>query len=132
VLVPITLTIYFYFPTSRVPGAPEHEHLHDVAVVAENKETFVRAALENHIDGPYRVEPLQELCKSINYQPGLIVKCDPPRGGFGNVKFMMLNCIRFAFEAGGLLLSVYTSVFYFVNIHASQQADLLFLSKKSL
>ncbi|TVY40673.1 hypothetical protein LSUB1_G004426 [Lachnellula subtilissima] len=56
--------------------------------------------LENEIDGPYNLEPLAALCRSKEYTPGLIIKCKASPGGMGNVRNMMLNCYRFAIEAG--------------------------------
>jgi hypothetical protein len=67
------------------------------------KARFVHDFLNNEIDGPYNGEPLRELCasKKDKIQPGLIIKCQSPMEGFGNIKNMALNCLRFGIEAGG-------------------------------
>jgi len=59
--------------------------------------------MNNEIDGPYDGKPLEEFCasKDRKFQPGLVVKCQSPIGGFGNIKNMALNCLRFGIEAGG-------------------------------
>jgi len=70
------------------------------------KESFIADMLETEIDGPYDLEPLAALCRSKEYTPGLIIKCKATPGGMGNVRNMMLNCYRFAIEAGGLCTSI--------------------------
>jgi hypothetical protein len=73
----------------------------DPTSIPVSREEFIRQELKNEIDGPYDGEPLAALCGTRNYQPGLIVKCLAAPGGMGNVRNMMLNCIRFALEGGG-------------------------------
>jgi hypothetical protein len=72
------------------------------------KEQFVQDFLDNEIDGPMDIQPLKDFCASRDYAPGLIFKCQPVAGGVGNVKNEMLNCLRFAFEAGGKISHVMT------------------------
>ena len=86
-------------------------HSHDIKVIKfehksnapTTKEGFIEDFLNNEIDGPYDPKPLKDFCRSKrrNYQPGLVIKCSPCGGGFGNIKNMMLNCLRFGLEAGG-------------------------------
>jgi hypothetical protein len=71
--------------------------------VKSTKEIFVEQMLEEEVDGPYNLEPLAALCRSKEQTPGLIVHCKASPGGMGNVRNMMLNCYRFAIEAGGML-----------------------------
>jgi hypothetical protein len=108
-LIPIILIAItgFYLFQSQVNqpvkvDVAAYKHLYNIAASGK-KQKFVTEWLKSEIDGPYDVEPLKELCSSPErkYQPGLIVKCDHPWGGFGNVKNIMLNCIRFAIEGGG-------------------------------
>lgn len=66
------------------------------------KQNFIKAVVSNDIDGPMNLEPLTDLCRNTQWQPGLIVKCQPFPGGIGNIRNMFLNCIRFAIEAGGM------------------------------
>ena len=65
------------------------------------KEAFVQAELENEIDGPHDLEPLKDLCKTKDFQPGLIIRCDPVDSDLGHVRSMVLGMVRFALEAGG-------------------------------
>jgi len=111
-LVPLMLIwlgtgIYFH----RAPfngGFPSHGGTKVIPtnMVAEawKQEIFVRQVLETEIDGPYDIKPLTDFCKDPerhNQVPGLIFRCDYPIGGIGNVKNIILNCLRFAFQAGG-------------------------------
>jgi hypothetical protein len=75
--------------------------------VKSKKELFVEQMLEEEVDGPYNLEPLAELCRSKEQTPGLIVHCKASPGGMGNVRNMMLNCYRFAIEAGGMFIHLY-------------------------
>lgn len=43
---------------------------------------------------------LQALCNTRRWQQGLNWEC-VAKGGLGNIRNEMLNCIRFALEAGG-------------------------------
>lgn len=107
----VSLVLIFYLclgylsKTGEIAAVPEYRHLYNTAVSGK-KEAFVKQVLENEIDGPYDIGPLRDFCRSTErkWQPGLIVKCEASMGGFGNIKNMMLNCFRFAFEAGGKFL----------------------------
>jgi hypothetical protein len=103
-LIPITLilaTAIYLFSHNGADVVPEYKTLYNVAATG-NKERFVEAFMKNEIDGPYDLQPLKDFCasKDRKYQPGLVVKCFSPIGGFGNIKNMALNCLRFALEAG--------------------------------
>lgn len=65
------------------------------------KQEFIQHVIENEVGGPINLDPLSEICRYTEWQPGLIVKCQPVPGGIGNIRNMFLNCIRFALEAGG-------------------------------
>lgn len=65
------------------------------------KETFIQRVLEIDIDGPLNNTALSSSCNNRDWIPGLIMKCEPPAGGIGNVRNVFLNCIRYAIEAGG-------------------------------
>jgi hypothetical protein len=103
VFIPLILifgTTLYLFNTPRQIPAPNFNYLYNVAVSGK-KVAFIQQFLNTDIDGPYDASPLKELCKSRDRTAGLIVKCMPPPGGVGNVKNILLNCLRFAFEAGG-------------------------------
>jgi len=65
------------------------------------KAAFLQAATEWEIDGPFNDQPLRKLCSSKRWMPGLIIKCDAAFGGVGNVRNIVLTCVRYAIEAGG-------------------------------
>lgn len=68
---------------------------------ADRKQQFIQQASTWEIDGPFNPAPLSDLCKSKKWQPGLIFKCDDAFGGVGNIRNIMLTCLRYAIEAGG-------------------------------
>ena len=68
------------------------------------KSAFINDVLENEIDGPYDDSALAALCSGKKWTPGLIFKCETPRGGIGNVRNVMMTCTRYAIEAGGIHL----------------------------
>jgi len=93
----------------------------ELADSAWTKETFIQSVIDTDIDGPFNNTALSSLCSSKNWTPGLIVKCEAPAGGIGNVRNVLLNCIRYAIEAGGLssvpskpscLLTTYSNLFH--------------------
>jgi hypothetical protein len=69
--------------------------------VGQDKDTFIREAAAWEIDGEYNDGPLRDLCSGKEWQPGLIFKCDDAFGGVGNIRNIILTCIRYAIEAGG-------------------------------
>lgn len=75
-------------------------YLYGVAVSGE-RSVFIKQALDNEFDGPFDNRWLSKKCSSRDWTPGLIVKCGVPYGGVGNVRNVILNCIRYAIEAGG-------------------------------
>jgi hypothetical protein len=81
----------------------------------DEKELFISDFLSHEIDGPFDGQPIAELCASKQWTPGLFLSCDPPAGGFGQVRNAHLNCVRFAMEMGGEYLSHSTSTAYYTN-----------------
>lgn len=67
----------------------------------QSKHEFIQAASAWEIDGPFNDKPLRDLCMSKSWQPGLVFKCDDAFGGVGNIRNIILTCIRYAIEAGG-------------------------------
>jgi hypothetical protein len=102
-LIPVLLvfgtSIYIYHTQNQIP-VPDYNHIYNVAVSGK-KGAFVQQYLDVEIDGQFDISPLETLCRSRERTPGLIAKCMPSPGGIGNVRNMILNCLRFAFEAGG-------------------------------
>jgi len=69
--------------------------------VAERKAVFIQQASEWQIDGPYNNTALTRLCASKEWVEGLQFKCASAYGGIGNIRNIVLTCVRFAIEAGG-------------------------------
>jgi hypothetical protein len=74
--------------------------------VSGKKASWVKAAMETEIDGPYDNSTLVALCNSREWIDGLIFKCETPEGGIADVRNMVLNCVRYAIEAGGMYSSL--------------------------
>jgi hypothetical protein len=106
-LIPLLLivgTTVCLYDTNIQIIVPDLTYQHNGPV--DKKGAFVQEFLETEIDGHYDINPLKDLCATREWKQGLVVKCMPPPGGVGNVKNMLLNCLRFAFEAGatGLII----------------------------
>jgi hypothetical protein len=82
------VTLRRYYEANRVP-------------VLDAKAAFVKGAVDAEIDGPFDAGTLRSLCDSKEWSPGLIFKCESPKGGVAIVRNVFLNCVRFAIEAGG-------------------------------
>jgi len=68
------------------------------------KKLFVADYLSHEIDGDFDGTKIAELCAIKQWAPpdrALVLTCDPPPGGIGEVKNAHLHCIRFAIELGG-------------------------------
>jgi hypothetical protein len=93
----LIFTAYYTLSPSRNSG---YRSLYNVAVSGK-KGAFIETASTTEIDGPFDNTTLVELCKSRTWTPGLIFKCESPAGGIANVRNIILNCVRYAIEAGG-------------------------------
>lgn len=95
-------------PEHNLPYVPKPSETPIPAAFTKNyiKKNFIKAVVDNEVDGPMNLEPLTDLCRNTQWQDGLIVKCQPLPGGIGNVRNMFLNCLRFAIEAGATGLVV--------------------------
>ncbi|RDW84330.1 hypothetical protein BP6252_01920 [Coleophoma cylindrospora] len=49
-------------------------------------------------------EPIKELCSKTEWNPNLIFTCDNNHGGVGHVRNSILNCVRYAMQAGASLV----------------------------
>ena len=78
-----------------------HETLQ--VAVSGKKGIFVQKALRADIDGPFDDSTLIDVCENTEWREGLIFQCEAPYGGVANIRNMLLNCIRYAIEAGGML-----------------------------
>lgn len=67
----------------------------------DEKKLFISDFLDHEIDGEFDGSGIAELCNKKQWTKDLILSCDSPAGGVGNVKNAHLNCIRFAMEMGG-------------------------------
>lgn len=71
--------------------------------VSGKKGVFIQKALRTDIDGPFDDSTLVEVCQNIEWREGLIIQCESPYGGVANIRNILLNCFRYAIEAGGIL-----------------------------
>jgi len=70
----------------------------------DERKLFAADFLEHEIDGRFNGRPIAELCESKIWTPGLVLSCEPPGGGVGEVKNAHLHCIRIAIEMGAELV----------------------------
>ena len=111
-IIPLFLLSYYLISSSResyLPTISDIKHTPSKlyhAATASKKQAFIESFLENEIDGPFDTTPLVSLCESKRWVPGLIIKCEPATGGIGHVRNIILDCLRYAIEAGGLCSSL--------------------------
>lgn len=65
------------------------------------KKHFIEAELKSD---NYDFSGLTDLCNRVQWTHDVVFTCDNNAGGVGNVRNHMLNCIRYAIEAGGSLV----------------------------
>jgi hypothetical protein len=65
------------------------------------REQYIQAILRNPVVGVFDPEPIRAKCNETKFQEGLVWECAVVIGGIGNVANMLLNCVRYAIEAGG-------------------------------
>ena len=102
-LLSLAITAFYLFSGAADITHRDYKALYQTAVKGK-KAWYVESLLaeENEIDGPFNNSTLVELCRTREWTPGLIFKCEAPEGGIGNVRNVFLNCVRYAIEAGGL------------------------------
>ncbi|KAK3316188.1 hypothetical protein B0H66DRAFT_284381 [Apodospora peruviana] len=71
---------------------------------AMSKNDFIAAVVRNPVEGLVDLGPIQQKCNETKFQDGLVWQCAPVNGGIGNVVNMVLNCVRYALEAGATTL----------------------------
>ncbi|PVH79122.1 hypothetical protein DL98DRAFT_371109, partial [Cadophora sp. DSE1049] len=100
-LLSLAITAFYLFSGSADIAHRDYKAIYQTAVKGK-KALFVESLLtdENEIDGPFNNSTLVELCRTRDWTPGLIFKCEAPEGGIGNVRNVFLNCVRYAIEAG--------------------------------
>ncbi|CZT11818.1 uncharacterized protein RAG0_15863 [Rhynchosporium agropyri] len=74
--------------------------------VAKKKAVFIQQASGWQIDGPYNNTALTKLCAKQKWVTGLQFKCAAAYGGIGNIRNIVLTCVRFAIEAGATTILI--------------------------
>lgn len=82
----------------------------DTSRTTISKEDFIAAVVRDPVEGLLDLGPIQQKCNETKFQDGLVWECAPVNGGIGNVVNMVLNCVRYAVEAGGNYVSFTCSV----------------------
>lgn len=106
-IIPLTLTAYYLFSSTDYLPIPSLRHFSDDSpeIDTSPKSIFIAQVLEHGIDGPIDDTPLTAFCADKKWRPGLMFKCEAATGGVANVRNQILNCVRYALEAGGNLRS---------------------------
>jgi hypothetical protein len=120
IFVLLTLTGFYLFSspqtyTSYLPDIdlPDLPSGHDVSqfyhsALTGKQAVFIEEAMAHDIDGSWDNRTISALCQSRIWVDGLIIKCDAPEGGVANVRNVVLNCVRYAIEAGGASYSPFS------------------------
>ncbi|TVY37080.1 hypothetical protein LOCC1_G007119, partial [Lachnellula occidentalis] len=98
IIILAVLSFAYLFSRKEITQADYHEIYR--TAVSGKKAAFVEKVLETEIDGAIDNSTLVELCKRKVWTPGLIFNCEAPKGGVANVRNVILNCVRYAIEAG--------------------------------
>ncbi|KAI9645432.1 hypothetical protein NHQ30_006171 [Ciborinia camelliae] len=79
----------------------DHDYHETLQVAVSGKKgVFIQKALRTDIDGPFNDSTLVEMCDNTEWREGLIFQCESPYGGVANIRNILLNCFRYALEAG--------------------------------
>ena len=107
---PVTFLIFiFYFTLSPHSSTSPSSHslssftlgISPFFSSTSGKSAFIDSISATEIDGPFDNSNLIELCASRKWVEGLIFKCEAYGGGIVEARNVVLNCLRFAIEAGG-------------------------------
>lgn len=102
----VTITsLFVIFSWSGLDYATVRQHksirpINDI----DEREVFIRTAMNVEVGGEFNPEPIQALCASKEWSDDILITCDHIAGGIGNVRNHILNCIRYAIEFGGGLV----------------------------
>lgn len=68
------------------------------------KNTFIEKAISNGAGGPVDEAAIKNLCLRRTWKENAIFECQAPQDGGGGpvmIRNVVLNCVRYAIEAGG-------------------------------
>ena len=99
ICVVLSSSYYFLFRDADL----NYHNVYKIAVSGK-KALFVDSVMNTAIDGSFDNSTLVQMCAGKQWQEGLIFKCEPPYGDAIEVRNVFLNCVRFALEAGGMVL----------------------------
>ncbi|KAM3066261.1 hypothetical protein ACMFMG_003228 [Clarireedia jacksonii] len=98
------LKLFFIFVATFAIGwylFSDRDYHQTIQIAVKGKRgIFVEKALRTDIDGPYDNSTLIRFCDKTQWREGLIFQCQSPHGGVANIRNMILNCFRYALEAG--------------------------------
>ncbi|RDW87807.1 hypothetical protein BP5796_03501 [Coleophoma crateriformis] len=72
--------------------------------ITTSKDSFIEAFLSTEDALQFNHAAIQSVCASKGWREDVVFTCDYIAGGIGNVRNHLLNCIRYAIEAGGSLV----------------------------
>ncbi len=82
----------------------DYQDRHPPEYDLSTRDDFMKAVLENDINGHFDPKPIRKVCDGIKWQRELTFVCEAPQGGVGNVRNVFLGCLRYTIEAGGMCL----------------------------
>lgn len=84
-------------------GLNDNSHVPNLSLyLGRSRSQWIEQAMSAHVDDPVDMDALGAKCASMNWNEGLNLKCHNVTGGIGNVRNRVLDCLRFAIEAGGI------------------------------
>ncbi len=97
----LTITSVFYFTFISLHFSSSSYRTFALTT-SGRKGAFVDSLSATDINGPYDNSTLVELCRSRKWRKGLIFRCQAPSTEMVESRNVMLNCLRFGIEAGGI------------------------------
>jgi hypothetical protein len=89
---------------SRSGNSVPHPDVVGDSRASVSREQFIEAILREPVEGVLDPDPIREKCNSIKFQEGLVWHCGVVSGRIGTAGNEFLNCVRYAIEAGDMLL----------------------------
>jgi GDP-fucose protein O-fucosyltransferase len=95
-LAAITFCVLLYCSIQYNRQLPFQDYLSSHSKTSQITDIFDYAPLDSH--------DVRTVCEEKTWTPGLVFTCDRSFGGVGNVRNTILNCVRWAMQAGGGLV----------------------------
>jgi hypothetical protein len=100
--------VFILTPVFFLHGQNIHPHIRNLreklSIYNDPSREFIEKAFELNAAGEYDSKALTFVCEKTQWTEGLIFSCEGLQGGIGNLRNVLLNCLRFTIEAGGMAI----------------------------